>query len=100
MAAKHALITGDISGPIPTPDPSIKGDFVDVTPGILYFDDEKTAVAVAEAIEVERYNRGSHPLQLECAYLDDADQHPEGVDPERRKRHQAQHKALTKKVGP
>lgn len=98
MADKHALITGDIAGPIPTPDPTIPGDFVDVTPPVLYFDSQKTAIAVAEAIEVEHYNRGTHPIQLECVYLDTEDEHPGGVDPERRKRHQAAHKALTKKV--
>ena len=99
MADKHALITGPISGPIPTPDPTIPGDFVDVTPDVLYFDDKKIALAVADAIEVEHYNRGTHPVQQECAYLDDEAEHPGGVDPARRKAHQAAHKALTKKVG-
>lgn len=99
MAAQHALVTGPIKGPIPTPDPAIPGDFVDVTPDVLYFDDQATAVAVAEAIEVEHYNRGTHPTQLECAYLNDEAEHPAGVDPDRRKAHQSAHQALTKKVG-
>ncbi len=99
MAGKVALITGPIAGPIPTPDPKIPGDFVDVTPDVLYFDDKATAVAVAEAIEVEHYNRGTHPTQQECDYLNDEREHPGGVDPERRKAHQEAHRALTKKVG-
>lgn len=97
--ADHALITGPITGRIPTPDPGIDGDFIDVTPDVLYFDDVATAVAVAEAIEVEHHVRGTHPTQLECAYLDDPAEHPNGVDPERIKTHRAAHKALNEKVG-
>jgi hypothetical protein len=99
MAAKHALVTGAITGPIPTPSSKIVGDYVDVTPDILFFDDKATAVAVAEAIEVEQYNRGNHPLQHECSYLDSEADHPNGVDEDRRKAHQAAHQALTKRVG-
>lgn len=99
MAEQHALVTGPITGRIPTPNPTINGDFVDVTPDHLLFDTVEEAIAVAEAIEVEHHVRGTHPIQLECAYLDDPAEHPNGVDSERVKAHRAAHKALNKKVG-
>lgn len=98
MADKHVLVTGPISGRIPTPSPAIAGDFHDVTPDVLVFDTLEELHAVADAIEVEHHVRGSHPIQHECAYLDDPSQHPNGVDEERRKAHQAAHKALNEKM--
>lgn len=100
MANKpHAVGTGTISGPVPTPDSAIPGDFIDATPAFLYYDDVETAIAVAKAIDAENYARGLHPTQLECAYLDDVREHPNGVDDARRKIHRAAHKALTKEMG-
>lgn len=96
---QHALVTGPITGRIPTPDKSISGDFVDVTPDVLYFDSQDEALAVASAIEDEHAARGSHPVQLECAYLDDPSQHPGGVPKDRIDEHRKAHKALNKKAG-
>ena len=101
MAEKpqHALVTGPVTGPVPTPSPDIPGDFVDATAPVLYFDDKKVALAVAEAIEVKLHGDGLHPTQQECLYLDTEHEHPGGVDPDRRAAHQKAHKALDKKMG-
>lgn len=63
MARKevHALITGPITGFIPTPDKAIPGDFTDVTDEILYFEDLKVALAVANAIADRHSEIGTHP---------------------------------------
>lgn len=95
MPAEHALITGAITGRIPTPDPGIDGDFLDVTPDVLYFDDQATAIKVADAIEVEHYVRGSHPVQLECAAMD---AQPDITD-EARAAHKKLHTKVAKRVG-
>lgn len=97
--AQHALVTGPIAGPVPTPSPEIPGDFVDVTPPVLYFESEKVALAVADAIEDKLYADGLHPTQGECTYLDTEAEHPGGVDPDRRAAHKKAHKALDKKMG-
>lgn len=57
----HALITGPITGRIPTPSKTVPADFVDVTADVLYFDDVKVAKAVAAAIADEHKVRGTHP---------------------------------------
>ena len=57
----HALITGPVVGFIPTPDKAIPGDFTDVTAPILYFDNLKTAQAVAGAISDRHKVLGDHP---------------------------------------
>jgi hypothetical protein len=89
--AVHALITGPIQGRIPHGD-----GFVDVTPDVLMFDSEDEARTVADSIEVEHAVRGTHPVQQECAVLD---QHRDEFPAEAVKAHQAAHKALNKKVG-
>lgn len=63
MARKevHALITGPISGFIPTPSKAIPDDYVDVTDEVLLFDDPKVAKAVADAISDRHKALGSHP---------------------------------------
>ncbi|MBV9290970.1 MAG: hypothetical protein JO222_00865 [Frankiales bacterium] len=98
-APQHALVTGEISGRIPTPGDDFPHDFYDVTPPVLYFDDPQHVAALAHAIEVEHVVRRTHPLQLECDSLNDAAQHPNGVDKDRVKAHQAAHKALHARVG-
>jgi len=55
----HALITGPITGRIPH-----DGGFIDVTPDVLYFDDQASAIKAAESIAEEHYVRGTHPAQL------------------------------------
>jgi hypothetical protein len=94
MAESHALVTGPITGRIPHGD-----GFVDVTPGVLLFDTQEEAQAVAESIDVEHAIRGTHPLQAECAALDDPAAFPDGPPQDVVKRHRAQHKALNKKAG-
>lgn len=63
MASKevHALVTGPISGFIPTPHKAVPEDFTDVTPDVLYFDDVKVAHAVADAIAARHKVLGTHP---------------------------------------
>jgi len=90
----HALVTGPITGRIPHGD-----GFVDVTPDVLLFDSADEAAKVADAIEVEHAVRGTHPLDAECAHLDDPEAYPDGSPSEIRKAHQAAHKALKKKAG-
>lgn len=97
--AEVAVVTGPITGRIPIKHAKHPEGFVDVTPYVVYTDDLDHAHAIADAIEVEHHVRGTHPLQTECAYLDDVTQHPNGLDPERIKAHRAAHKALNKKVG-
>lgn len=95
MPETHALVTGPITGRIPTPHKAIDGDFTDVTPDVLYFDDSKVAEAVASAIESEHYARGSHPVQLQCAEID---RQPDVTD-EERKQHKRLHSEVAKRVG-
>jgi hypothetical protein len=90
----HALVTGPIQGRIPHGD-----GFVDVTPDVVMVDSVEEAHALAESIELEHAVRGSHPLQAECANLDNPELHPHGIDDKLREQHQAAHKALNKKVG-
>jgi hypothetical protein len=90
----HALITGPITGRIPHGD-----GFADVTPDVVYLHSEEEAVALADSIEVEHAVRGTHPLDAECAQLDDPAAHPDGIPDEVRKAHQKAHKALRKKAG-
>lgn len=90
----HALITGPITGRIPHGD-----GYVNVTPDVIYLDTEDEAMSVAEAIEVEHAARGTHPLQAECANLDDPVLFPDGAPDDVVKRHRAEHKALNKKAG-
>jgi hypothetical protein len=108
--AKHALITGPISGRIPNGD-----GFVDVTPDVLLFEDPEEVNAAADAIEVEHAVRGSHPIQAECEVLgplnaalesgnaDDARAlaYSLGVHDHKAvvQAHQKAHKALNKKAG-
>lgn len=92
--AQHALITGPIDGRIPHGD-----GFVNVTPDVLLFDTQEEATAVADSIELEHAARGTHPLQAECANLDDPALHPDGIPDDVRKAHQSAHKALNKKAG-
>lgn len=91
----HALITGPIDGRIPTGD----GKFLNVTPDVLFFDTHDDALAAANAIEAEHHARGSHPLQVECRYLDDPAEHPGGVPQDRIHAHRVAHTALNKRVG-
>lgn len=93
--AEVALVTGPITGRIPTPDKAIDGDFTDVTPDVLVFSDVKQAEAVAAAIEVEHYTRGSHPVQVQCAELD---AQPDITD-EERAQHRKLHTQVKKRVG-
>ena len=90
----HALITGPITGRIPTPDPAIPHDFVDVTPDVLYFDDQAHALAIADAIEDEHWARGSHPVQL--AVKDHAGR--DDVSDEERAQAKSQHDEVSKRV--
>ena len=94
MAEQHALITGAIQGRIPHGD-----GFLNVTPDVLLFDSEDEAKAAAESIELEHAARGTHPLQAECANLDDPALFPDGAPDDVVKRHRAEHKALNKKAG-
>lgn len=91
---KYALVTGPIQGRIPHGD-----GFVDVTPEVLLFDSEDEVIAVAEAIEVEHAVRGTHPLDAECAHLDDPAAYPDGIPDDVRKAHRAAHKTLKEKAG-
>lgn len=95
MAEQHALVTGPISGRIPTPDQAVKGDFVDVTRDVLYFDSPQELQAVADAIEVEHYVRGTHPVQATCEEFAARDD----ISPEDRAAHKKLHTAIAKKVG-
>ena len=90
----HALITGPITGRIPHGD-----GFIDVTPDVILLDTEEEAQAIAESISVEHAVRHTHPLDAECADLDDPVLHPGGVPDEVRTAHQKAHKALRKKAG-
>lgn len=92
--AQYALVTGPIQGRIPHGD-----GFVDVTPDVVYFDSAEESTAVAEAIEVEHAVRGTHPLDVECANLDDPALNPDGAPDDVVKAHRAAHKALKKKAG-
>lgn len=65
MPEVHALVTGPISGRIPSGD----GNFVDVTPDVVFLDSEEDVQKLADAIEVEHAVRGTHPVQQECAVL-------------------------------
>lgn len=94
-----AVVTGPITGRIPTPDPAVKADMVNVTPDVLYFDTVEEAQAVAAAIETEHAIRGTHPIQLECGHLLDPEFFPDGADPERLADHQAAHAALNQAQG-
>lgn len=90
----HALVTGPIQGRIPHGD-----GFLDVTPDVLQFDTVEEAQAAAESIGVEHAIRGSHPLQAECANLDDPVCFPAGAPDDVVKRHRREHKALNRKAG-
>ena len=57
----HALITGPVTGFIPTPNTAIPANFTAVTDPILYFDDVKVAHAVADAISDRHKVLGDHP---------------------------------------
>lgn len=92
--AQHALVTGPIEGRIPHGD-----GFVNVTPDVLVFDTAEEAAAVAESIEVEHAVRGTHPLDAECANLDDPSLFPGGAPDDVVKAHRSAHKALNKKAG-
>lgn len=95
----HALVTGPITGRIPISHERHPEGHVDVTPDVIISDDPAHIAAIADAIEVEHHARGTHPLQVECAYLDDPSQHPGGIDPDRRAAHRAAHDDLNAKVG-
>ena len=75
--ATHALVTGPISGRIPTPHDEVPDDYVDVTPDVLYFEGDDTEnpppalLAVADAIEEEHWVRDTHPVQVQCRELHD-----------------------------
>jgi hypothetical protein len=94
----HALVTGPITGRIPTPSKDFPHDFYDVTPDVVYFDDQGHVLALADAIEVEHHVRGTHPLQTECAALDDPVKFPDGPPADVVARHRAEHAALNEKA--
>src|SRR5437763_1568731 len=94
MPGPHAVVTGPIAGRIPHGD-----GFVNVTPDVVYCDTPEEALAVADSIEVEHAARGTHPLQAECANLDDPAAYPDGAPADAVQRHRAAHKALNRKAG-
>ena len=92
---RTAVITGDkISGFVDTPDPRIPQDTVDVTNSVLYFDELMHGKLVIDAIEQMHYANGTHPLQQECAHLNNAEAHPNGVNEDWIAQHQAAHDKL------
>ena len=60
----HAVLTGPITGTVTLPD----GTVVDVTPQVVYVDDQATADAVAHAIAVRYANEG-HPTDPNYTYV-------------------------------
>jgi hypothetical protein len=90
-AERHALVTGPIVGRIPTPDPVVPHDFVDVTPDVIYFDNKDHALAVAHAIEDEHWTRGSHPLQL-------SDEDYDLLNDEQKQAHVAAHREAKQRI--
>lgn len=65
----HALVTGPITGRIPTPSTAFPHDYYDVTPEVLYFEDSTHVEELAAAIEVELAVRGEHPLGAEDPHV-------------------------------
>lgn len=94
MSEQHAVVTGPITGRIPTPDGAIPHDFVDVTPDVLYFDTEELAVSVAHAIEDEHYVRDTHPVQEQCREL----HAQEDISDEEMEAHRALHDEVKARV--
>jgi adenine-specific DNA glycosylase len=90
----HALVTGPIAGRVPVGD-----SHVDVTPDVLYFEHDdadnppQALLDVAAAIEDEHYVRRSHPLETECAALNEQD-----ASEEAKKAHQGRHAELHAKM--
>jgi hypothetical protein len=87
---KHALVTGPIQGFVATPSGDVDDDYVDVTPEVLYFDNQKTAMAVAESIEDAHWERDTHPIQVQAREIA---QQPDISDEEKK-----QHAKLFKEV--
>ena len=58
---QHALITGPITGRIPIKHDNHPDGWVDVTPDVIYADDEHHVQALADAISDEHHARGTHP---------------------------------------
>lgn len=90
----HALVTGPIDGRIPHGD-----GFLNVTPDVIVFDTEEEARAAAEAIELEHVARGTHPVQVALANLDNPELYPDGAPAEVRKEIHTALKALNEKAG-
>lgn len=64
-ADRHVVITGVITGTIPTPDPLVQVDSLNVTPPMVWCDSADEALAIAHAIEDVHWDRGTHPVQEE-----------------------------------
>lgn len=95
-APQYALVTGPISGRIPTPDPAVEADFVNVTPDVLFFDSQEEVLRVADAIEDEHWARDTHPIQEQCRELDSQ---PD-ISDEEREQHRALHAEIRARVEP